>query len=63
MRIDIEVDDWKSHSNSTLQMTWKRTGISPFFEKLILEIDPLFNLGKVGPPPHLAEEFPLIKFE
>jgi hypothetical protein len=44
-------------------MTWKRTGISPFFEKLLIEMDPLFNLGKVRFPPHLTEELSLIEFE
>jgi hypothetical protein len=44
-------------------MTGKGTWISPFFEKLIVEIDPLFKLGKVSPPPHLTEEFSFGKFE
>jgi hypothetical protein len=44
-------------------MTWEGARIPPFFEKLIVEIDPLFKLGKVNPSPHLTEEFSLIKFE
>jgi hypothetical protein len=63
MRIDIEVDNRKSHFNGSLKMTGKGTWISPFFEKLIVEIDPLFKLGKVSPPPHLTEEFSFGKFE
>jgi hypothetical protein len=63
MRIDIEVDDGKSHFNASFQVAWKRTGISPFFEKLIVEIDPFFKLNKISLPPHLTEDLSLIKFE
>ena len=63
MRIDIEVDDWKSHFNGSLKMAGEGAEISPFFEKLIIVIDPLFKLNKVSLPPHLAEEFSFIKFE
>jgi hypothetical protein len=44
-------------------MAGKGAGIPPFFEKLIVEIDPLFNLGKVRSPPHLTEDLSFIKFE
>jgi hypothetical protein len=63
MRIDVEVDDWKSHPNSPLQMTWKRAEMTPFFEKLIVEMDLLFDLGKARLSPHLTEELSLIEFE
>src|SRR4030042_6990672 len=56
MRIDKEVDNRKSHFNGPLKMTWKGAWISPFFEKLIVEIDPRFELGKVSPPPHLTKK-------
>jgi hypothetical protein len=44
-------------------MAGEGTGISPFFEKLIVQFDPLLNLGKVNLPPHLTEEFSFEKFE
>ncbi len=63
MRIDIEVNNRKSPFDGSLQMAWKGTGISPFPEELIIEVDPFFDLGKAGPPSHLSENFPLIDFE
>jgi hypothetical protein len=44
-------------------MMWKRAEITPILEKLIIKIDPLFDLGKVSPSSHLSKEFPFIKFE
>jgi hypothetical protein len=44
-------------------MTWKGAWISPFFEKLIVEIDPLFELGKVSSPPHLTKKLSFGKLE
>jgi hypothetical protein len=44
-------------------MTWKGTGIPPFFEKLIVEINSLFKLDKVGLPLHLTQKFSFIKLE
>jgi len=44
-------------------MTGKGTGISPFFEKSIVEVDPLLNLSKVSLPPHLTKEISFEKFE
>jgi hypothetical protein len=43
--------------------TWKGTGVPPFLEKLIVEIDPFFDLSKVGPPSHLSKEFPFVELE
>jgi hypothetical protein len=63
MSVDIEVDDRKSHVDRSLQMTGKGTGISPFLEELIVEMDPLFNLSKIGPPTHLSEKIPFVDFE
>jgi hypothetical protein len=63
MRIDIEIDNRKPHFNGTFQMIWKGAGISPFFEKLIIEMDPLFKLDKVSLPPHLTEELSFMKLE
>jgi hypothetical protein len=63
MGIDIEVDDRKSHVDRSLQMTGKGTGISPFLEELIVEMDPFFNLGKIGSPTHLPEKIPLVDLE
>jgi hypothetical protein len=44
-------------------MTGKGARIPPFFEKSIVEVDPLLNLGKVSPPPHLTKEISFEKFE
>jgi hypothetical protein len=44
-------------------MIGKGTGISPFVEKPVVEIDSLLNLSKVGSPLHLTEEISLKKFE
>jgi hypothetical protein len=44
-------------------MTGKGTGISPFLEELIVEMDPLFNLSKIGSPAHLPEKIPFVDFE
>jgi hypothetical protein len=63
MGIDIEVNNRKSHFNRPLKMAGKRAGIPPFFEKLIVEIDPLLNLGKVSLPPHLTKKISFKKFE
>jgi hypothetical protein len=63
MGIDIEVNDRKSHFNGPLEMTGKGTGTSPFFEKSIVEVDPLLNLGKVCPSAHLAKKISFEKFE
>jgi hypothetical protein len=63
MGIDIEINNRKSHFNGPLKVTGKWAGISPFFEKLIVAIDPHFNLGKVSPPPHLTEEISFEKLE
>jgi hypothetical protein len=63
MGIDIEVDDRKSHVDRSLEMTWKGAGISPFLKKLIIEMDPLFDLSKIGPPTHLPEKIPFVDFK
>jgi hypothetical protein len=63
MGVDIEVDDRKSHFNGPLEMTGKGAGISPFFEKSIVVIDPLLNLSKVSSPPHLTKELSFEKLE
>jgi hypothetical protein len=63
MGIDIEVGYGKSHVDRSLQMTGKRTGISPFFEELIIEVDPLLDLGKISFPPHFPKEFSFEEFE
>jgi hypothetical protein len=63
MRIDIEIDDGKSHVDRPLEMIGKGTGISPFLEKLIVEMDSLLNLSKIGSPTHLPEKIPLIDLE
>ena len=63
MGVDIEIDDWKSHFNGSLQMTWKGAWISPFFEKLVVEIDPFFKGGKVRLSSHLTEKVSFEKFE
>jgi hypothetical protein len=63
MGIDIEVDDRKSHVDRSLQMTGKGAGISPFLKELIVEMDPRFNLSKIGSPTHLPEKIPLVDFE
>jgi hypothetical protein len=44
-------------------MIGKGAGIPPFFEKMIIQFDPLFNMGKVSPPAHPAKEIPFEKFE
>ncbi len=61
--IDIEVKNRKSHFHGSLEMIGKGTGISPFFEKSVVEFDLLLNLSEVGSPPHLAEEISLKKLE
>ena len=63
MSIDIEVHDWKSHFDCPLEMAWKGTRISPVFEELVVEIDSLFELNKIGAPSHLSEELSFMKFE
>lgn len=63
MGIDIEVHDRESHFDCPLEMAWKRTGISPVFEEPVVEIDPLFELSKIGPPPHLSKKFSFIELE
>jgi hypothetical protein len=63
MGIDIEVDYGKSHVDRSLEMTGKGTGIFPFLEELIVEMDPLFNLSKIGSPTHLPEKIPFVYFE
>jgi hypothetical protein len=63
MGIDIEVGYGKSHVDRSLQMTGKGTGISPLLEELIVEMDPLFNLSKIGPPTHLSEKIPFVDFK
>jgi len=44
-------------------MTGKRTGISPFLEELIVEMNPLLDLGKISPPAHLPEKIPFVDFK
>jgi hypothetical protein len=44
-------------------VTGKGAGISPFFEKSIIEVDPLLNLGKVSFPPHLTKKISFKKLE
>jgi hypothetical protein len=63
MGIDIEVGYGKSHVDRSLQMTGKGTGISPLLEELIVEMDPLLNLNKIGPPTHLPEKIPFVDFK
>jgi hypothetical protein len=63
MSIDIEINDRKSHFNGPLKVTGKGAGISPFFEKSIIEVDPLLNLGKVSFPPHFTKEISFKKLE
>jgi hypothetical protein len=63
MRIDIEVNDGKSHFNRSLKMAGEGTEITPLFKKLVVAIDPLFELNEVSPPPHLTEELSFIKFK
>jgi hypothetical protein len=63
MAINVEVDNGKSHFDRSLKVAWKGTGISPFLEELVVEMDPLFNLSKIGPPTHLSEKIPFVDFE
>jgi hypothetical protein len=44
-------------------MTGKGTGISPFLEELVVEMDPFFDLSKIGSPTHLPEKIPFVYFE
>jgi hypothetical protein len=44
-------------------MAGKGAGIPPFFEKSVIEIDPLLDVGKVSSPPHLTKLISLEKFE
>jgi hypothetical protein len=44
-------------------MTGQWTGISPFLEKMIVEIDSFFKLDQINPSPHLTEKLSLIEFE
>jgi len=44
-------------------MTGKGTGISPFLKELIVEMDSLFDLSKIGSPTHLPEKIPFVDFE
>jgi hypothetical protein len=60
MCIDIKVNNRKPHFDGPLKMAGKGAGVSPFFEKLIVEIDPFFKLGKLGSPPHPAKELSFI---
>jgi hypothetical protein len=63
MGIDIEIDYGKSHVDRSLEMTGKGAGISPFLEELIVEMDPFFNLSKIGSSTHLPEKIPFVDFE
>jgi hypothetical protein len=63
MAINVEVDNGKSHLDRSLKVAWKGTKISPFFKELIIEIDPLLDLGKIGSSPHLSEKIPFVDFE
>jgi hypothetical protein len=63
MGIDIEIDNGKSHLDRSLKVAWKGTKISPFFKELIIEIDPLLDLGKIGFPPHFPKEFSFVELE
>jgi len=44
-------------------MTWKGAWISPFLEKLVVEIDPFFQQRKVRLSSHLTEKLSFEKFE
>jgi hypothetical protein len=44
-------------------MTGKGARIPPFSKKMNIQVDPLFNLGKVSSPPHLTKKISLEKFE
>jgi hypothetical protein len=63
MGVDIEIDDWESHLNRSLQMAREGAGISPFFEELIIEVDPFFDLSQISSSPHLSKEFSFIELE
>jgi hypothetical protein len=63
MGIDIEIVDGESHLDGSFEMSWKRTGISPFLKKTVVEMDPFFELRKVCPSPHFPKELSFIKFE
>jgi hypothetical protein len=44
-------------------MIGKGAGIPPFFEESVVKVDPLLNLRKVSPPPHLTKEISFEKLE
>jgi hypothetical protein len=46
-----------------VKVAWKGTRISPVFEELVVEIDSLFELSKIGPPPHLSKKFSFEEFK
>jgi hypothetical protein len=44
-------------------MAREGAGISPFFEELIIEVDPFFDLSQISSSPHLSKEFSFVELE
>ena len=63
MGVNVKIDAWKSHFNHSLKMAWEWTRVPPLFKKLIITIDPLLNLGKMGLPSNPTNKISFVEFE